>query len=220
MGAPASRHNPAVASLPAGVRENNGACCCFLAGAKTVPNEVPFVRFCLLPCLFFQIGKFVDVWCRREAAFMSGTSRFYREGLPRARGAETLCRQLIFACCSYKAPVRTLQRAFFVAREALLVAFLPLCRCFCRMARAHRCIGLVGLFGGESRKSRRLPRWIRRSFIQPQTSAVAVKSRGTVARRSWRAPCVQFVVPRRGVGKLKLGGGNGQSVSTDARAVG
>ncbi|KAG8339575.1 hypothetical protein TRVL_09599 [Trypanosoma vivax] len=54
MGAPDSEHNPAVAPLPAGVRENNGACCCFLVGTKTVPNEVPFVRFYPLLCLFFS----------------------------------------------------------------------------------------------------------------------------------------------------------------------
>ncbi|KAG8338999.1 hypothetical protein TRVL_10173 [Trypanosoma vivax] len=63
MGAPASEHNPAVAPLPAGVRENNGACCRFLAckncskrGAfcALLPSALPLlsnreVRGCLLP---------------------------------------------------------------------------------------------------------------------------------------------------------------------------
>ncbi|KAG8339733.1 hypothetical protein TRVL_09438 [Trypanosoma vivax] len=67
--------------------------------AKTVPNEVPFVCFCLLPCLFSSNrevrGCLVPM---RSDVDERHFALLQRKAAPRVLGAATLCRQLIFAC--------------------------------------------------------------------------------------------------------------------------
>ncbi|KAG8340449.1 hypothetical protein TRVL_08727 [Trypanosoma vivax] len=66
-----------------------------LQARKLLQNKCVFAFYLAYS---LQIGKFVDAWCRCEATLMSGTSGFYREGLPLARGAATLGWRPIFTC--------------------------------------------------------------------------------------------------------------------------
>ncbi|KAG8339855.1 hypothetical protein TRVL_09318 [Trypanosoma vivax] len=115
--------------------------------AKTVLNEVPFVRFYPLPCLFSS---------NRE---VRGCLEPMRSGADE-RNFALLQRK---AAPLHASPQRSVGGPFSPAdligrplAHRRAVGLRHVKRCCCRMARALRRLALVGFFGGDSGKKRKL----------------------------------------------------------------
>ncbi|KAG8339901.1 hypothetical protein TRVL_09268 [Trypanosoma vivax] len=115
--------------------------------AKTVPNEVPFVRFYPLPCLFSSNrevrGCLVPM---RSDADERHFALLQRKAAPLHASPQR-------SVGSSFSPAVLIRRPLAHHRA---VRWWHAKRCCCRMARALRCIASVRFFGGDSGKKRKL----------------------------------------------------------------